>query len=104
MRSQTSGALRKRISDGEMQLCLGNSNCQSGLVPGDENDENGVNELMEHRLRSDAITLRFTFSFVSFMVLMSSRASLDLSCDFIIRLLHNTQSSKSKIFLQQRQR
>ena len=68
------------------------------LVSGDENDENGVDELMEHRLRSHAITLRFTFSFISFMILISSRASLDLSCDFIIRLLHNTQSSKSKIF------
>ena len=72
-------------------------------MSGDENNENGVNELMERRLRSHAITHRFTFSFVSFMVLISSRASLDLSCDFIIRLLHNTQSSKSKIFLQQRQ-
>ena len=67
-------------------------------MSGDENDESGVNELMEHRLRSHAITLRFTFSFVSFMVLISSRASLDLSCDFIIGLLHNTQSSKSKFF------
>ena len=73
-------------------------------MSGDENNENGVNELMEHRLRSHAITLRFTFSFGSFMVLISSRASLDLSCDFIIRLLHDTQSSKSKICLQQRQR
>ena len=66
---------------------------------GDENDENGVNELMD--IACD-LTLHFTFSFVSFMELISSRASLDLSCDFIIRLLHNTQSSKSKIFLQQR--
>ena len=72
-------------------------------MSGDENNENGVDELMEHRLRSQAITLRFTFLFVSFMVLISSTASLDLSCDFIIRLLHNTQSSKSKFFLQQRQ-
>ena len=72
-------------------------------MSGDENDESGVNELMEHRLRSHAIALRFTFSFVSFMVFISSRASLDLSCDFIIRLLHNTQSSKSNFFFQQRQ-
>ena len=32
------------------------------------------------------------------MVSISRKASLDLSFDFIIRLLHNTQSSKSKSF------
>ena len=68
-------------------------------MSGDDNDENGVNELMN--IACD-LTLRFTFSFVSFMLLISGRASLDLSCDFIIRLLHNTQSLKSKFFLQLR--
>ena len=56
-KSNQRGALLKcLISDGEMQLSLSSSNCQSGLVSGDENDENGCNELMEHRLRSHAIT------------------------------------------------
>ena len=67
-------------------------------MSGDENDENDVNELMEHRLRSHAITLRFTLSFVSFMVLISSRASLDLSCDFTIRLLHIAHSLQNQKF------
>ena len=30
-------------------------------MSGDENDENGVNELIEHRLRSHAITLLYVF-------------------------------------------
>ena len=70
-------------------------------MSGDENDQNGVNEIMEHSLRSHAITSLYVF--ICFMVLISSRASLHLSCDFIIRVLQSTQSSKSKIFLQQRQ-
>ena len=54
--NQRGPLLKCLISDGEMQLSLLSSNCQSGLVSGDENDENGCNELMEHRLRSHTIT------------------------------------------------
>ena len=40
------------------------SNCQSGLVSGDENNRNGVNEIMEHRLRSHAITSLYVFIYL----------------------------------------
>ena len=71
-KSNQRGALLKCLtSDGEMQLSLCSSNCQSGLVSGNENDENGCNELMEHRLRS-TLSLGFKFSFICFMVLMPS--------------------------------
>ena len=42
--NQRGTLLKCLIFDGEMQLSLRSSNCQSGLESGDENDENGCNE------------------------------------------------------------
>ena len=65
-------------------------------MSGDENDENGVNKLTEHRLQSHATTLLYFFIYLFHGI--NFKQSEYLSCDFIIRLLHNTLSSKSKSF------
>ena len=65
-------------------------------MSGDENDENGVDELTEHRWRSHAITSLYVFIYLFHGI--NFEGVIDVSCDFVFQLLHNTRLQNQKVF------